>query len=180
MENRRVCMAEMDPRQRGLFAAAWTVGFLAAFAPSGAEAVILGATTGPRGAIYRHLHEKQPWFDDAEGQRIFPVFHVIGAAARGSGQEVLAAESSAPQEVVAFAWRSNTATQLVLANITPERRSVSLGVTDTSGATCRMLDETAFVAATAAPDWAKRAGDRLAGRIELAPYAVAFVTLGAV
>ena len=177
-ENRRVCMAEMDPRQRGLFAAAWTVGYLAAFAASGAEALILGTATGPRGVIYRRLDQKQPWFDQAEEQRVFPVFHVIAAAARGSGQEVLAAASSAPREVVAFAYRSGEATQLVLGNLTSERQSVSLGATDTSGATYHVLDETAFAAATATADWAKRDGDRLARRIELAPYAVAFVTLG--
>jgi hypothetical protein len=177
-ENRRVCMAEMDPRQRGLFAAAWTVGYLAAFAASGAEALILGTATGPRGAIYRRLDQKQPWFDEVEGPRVFPVFHVIAAAARASGQEVLAAESSAPREVVGFAWRGGETTQLLLANLTPRRQSVSLGATNTSGATYRVLDETAFDAATAAADWAKRAADRFAGRIELAPYAVAFVTLG--
>jgi hypothetical protein len=168
----------MDPRQRGLFAAAWTVGYLAAFAASGAEALIVGTATGPRGAIYRRLDQKQPWFDQAEGQRVFPVFHVIAAAARASGQEVLAVQSSARREVVGFAWRSGRATQLVLANTTPGRQSASLGGTDISGATYRVLDETAFDAATATVDWAARAGDRLAGRIELAPYAVAFVTLG--
>jgi hypothetical protein len=179
-ENRRVCMAEMDPRQRGLFAAAWTVGYLAAFAASGAEAVILGTATGPRGVIYRRFHEKQPWFDDADGQRIFPLFHVVAAAARGSGQEVLAAESSAPHQVAAFAYRSGEATQLVLGNLTPRSRGVSLDINHTSGATYRLLDETTFVAATADPDWARGSGDRLAGRIELSPYAVAFVSLSAV
>jgi D-apionolactonase len=49
--NGRVCMAELDPRQRGLFAAAWSVGYLSAFAASGAEALVLGTPTGPKSTI---------------------------------------------------------------------------------------------------------------------------------
>ena len=51
--NERVCLADMDPRQRGLFGAAWTLGYVAAFARGGVEAVHLGAATGPAGMIYR-------------------------------------------------------------------------------------------------------------------------------
>ncbi len=61
-DNGRVCMAETDPRQRGLFGAAWTVGYLAALAASGAEAIVLGTAVGPRGAIHRRTPEAKPWF----------------------------------------------------------------------------------------------------------------------
>src|SRR3984885_6013178 len=50
--NIRQAMNGMDPRQRGLFAAAWTVGFVARFAQGGASALTLGGTTGPFGVAY--------------------------------------------------------------------------------------------------------------------------------
>src|SRR5579859_6463372 len=46
-DNQRVCLTKLDPRQRGLFAAAWTLGYVAALAPTGVEAISLGAPTGP-------------------------------------------------------------------------------------------------------------------------------------
>ena len=178
--NRRVCMAEADPRQRGLFGAAWTVGYLAAFARSGAEALVLGTATGPRGAIHRRLEEKQPWFDDAEGRRVYPLFHVIAAAAAASGLEALAVTASAPRLVAAVGWRHGKSRQLMLANLTAEGRSAALSGASLRGATCRMLDEAAFAAATAGPDWARHPGTPLGGnRLDLPPYAVAFVTLDA-
>jgi hypothetical protein len=177
--NGRICMAEMDPRQRALFAAAWTVGYLAAFAASGAEALVLGATTGPRGALYRALQQPQPWFDGAEGRRVYPVFHVIAAAAAASGQDVLAASSSAPRRIAAVAWRRQRATRLVLANLTPEDQRVALDGAFLAGATCRVLDAASFAAATTEVDWARRPGAPLRGnRIELPAYAVAFVAVG--
>src|SRR5262249_16112072 len=51
--NQRVCLAKMDPRQRGLFAAAWTLGYVAALARGGVEAISMGAPTGPAGMIHR-------------------------------------------------------------------------------------------------------------------------------
>ena len=45
--NGRVCLSDMDPRQRGLFGAAWTLGYVAALAPGGLTAITLGAATGP-------------------------------------------------------------------------------------------------------------------------------------
>src|SRR4029077_7181769 len=51
--NDRVCLTSDDPRQRGLFNAAWTLGYFAACGYGGVEAVALGATTGPLGFIHR-------------------------------------------------------------------------------------------------------------------------------
>jgi D-apionolactonase len=58
--NQRVCLAKMDPRQRGLFGAAWTLGYIAAFAYGGIEVVTMGAPTGPGGIIYRRSITSSP------------------------------------------------------------------------------------------------------------------------
>jgi D-apionolactonase len=177
--NGRVCMAELDPRQRGLFAAAWSVGYLSAFAASGAEAVILGTPTGPRGAIYRRLTEPQPWFDDVEPPRVYPLYHVIAAAAAASGCDIQAVTSSAPRRVAALGWRAGKTTRLILANLTPDDVHVRLAGEPLSGATCRLLDDTAFATASAEPNWADHPGKPLNAKgMALGPYAVAFVRLG--
>ncbi len=68
----------------------------------------------------------------------------------------------------------------MLANLTAEGRSAALSGASLRGATCRMLDEAAFAAATVRPDWARHTGTPLGGnRLDLPPYAVAFVTLDA-
>ena len=168
-DNRRVCMADMDPRQRGLFGAAWTVGYLAAFAASGAEAILLGTATGPRGAIHRRLDQPMPWFDEGGGgRRVYPLFHVIAAAAAASGAELLGARSSAPRRVAALGWHGADGTRLLVANLTAETQRVALSGAAAAGAAGRMLDAAAFAAATAGPDWAKQPGTPLAGgRLEL-------------
>ena len=178
--NGRICMAEMDPRQRGLFGASWTVGYLAAFAASGAESLIMGTATGPRGAIYRRLESSQPWFDEAGPPRVYPVFHVIAAAAAASGRDVVTASVSEPGKIAALAWREERMTKLVLANLTPGDQRVVVQGAPLSDANCHMLDKTTFAAATAGPDWRKGDGVRLdSSGVALSPYAVAFVTLGA-
>ena len=58
-DNGRVCLSRIDPRQRGLFNAAWTLAYIAAFARGGVEAIALGAPTGPFGYIYRP-HRRSP------------------------------------------------------------------------------------------------------------------------
>ena len=175
--NGRICMAEADPRHRGLFGAAWTVGYLAAAAASGAEAVILGAATGPRGAIHRRLAQPLPWFDDGPDRRLYPLFHVLSAAASASEAKLLATQSNAPDRVVALAWLEGKAARLLLANVTAEEQPVALSGARLADATCRMLDADAFGAATASPDWAKEPPRPLpSARVALSPYAVAFVT----
>jgi hypothetical protein len=177
LKSARVCMAENDQRQRGLFGAAWTVGYLAALATSGAEAIVLGTAVGARGAIYRHSAEPQPWFDCAAGQRVYPLFHVIKAAASASGRQVLATSSSAPRRVAAIAWEDANATKLLLANLTPEVEHVAFDDAFRRRATCQMLDEAAFSTASAESNWALHPGKALAeDRINLPPYAVAFIS----
>lgn len=179
-DGRRVCLAENDPRQRGLFGAAWTVGYLAMLAGSGAEAIVLGTAVGPRGAIYRHTTEPQPWFDSAAGTRLYPVFHVTKAAASASGNVALAAASSAPRRVAALGWRKGTAVTLLVANLTADNQQVQFDdAVSAAGGCCSVLDETTFVAATAEPEWVARSGKPLKEPlIKLPAYAVGFVSLG--
>ena len=58
--NQRVCLAKMDPRMRGLFGAAWLLGYIATLARTGIEALTIGAPSGPLGIIYRRSADAQP------------------------------------------------------------------------------------------------------------------------
>src|SRR5882672_2535658 len=59
-DNVRICLTKLDPRQRGVFAAAWTLGYVATLAHAGVQAIALGAPTGPLGSIYRKDQHRQP------------------------------------------------------------------------------------------------------------------------
>src|ERR1700751_4108680 len=65
--NIRQAMNRMDPRQRGLFAGAWSVGFVAQFAKCGASGITLGEAVGELGIVYGKTDYPQPWFDENGG-----------------------------------------------------------------------------------------------------------------
>ncbi|HEX6093756.1 MAG TPA: hypothetical protein VFZ07_10415, partial [Dongiaceae bacterium] len=97
-DNQRICLADRDPRHRGLFGAAWTLGYIAAFARGGIEAVNLAAATGPRGLLYRPTDTPQPFFDEVK-RGFYPLYHVIAGLAAAAGKKQIAADSSAPTKV---------------------------------------------------------------------------------
>jgi D-apionolactonase len=79
-DNGQVCLSDIDPRQRGFFAAAWYLGYLSAASTAGVDTV----ATGSQGMIYRKLAHAQPWLDRG-GASVYPTFHVIaGLAVRGA------------------------------------------------------------------------------------------------
>ena len=67
----RIAMAKDDPRQRGLFAAAWAVGAWAEIAGEGGESLCLGMTQGPLAL--------------GSGSTLYPIHHVVRAAADLAG-----------------------------------------------------------------------------------------------
>ncbi|HYL18389.1 MAG TPA: hypothetical protein VEV20_06895 [Burkholderiales bacterium] len=101
--NERVCLPKMDPRQRGVFSAAWTLGYIATFARTDVESISLAAPSGPLGIMYRKTDYSQPWYDGATGAAVYPVYHVISGLARGAGQKLVAADSSDTAKVKCLA-----------------------------------------------------------------------------
>jgi D-apionolactonase len=172
--NGRVCLSNMDPRQRGLFGAAWTLGYVAALAPGGLSAMTLGAATGPAGMICRRTNYVQPYFDETDGALVYPVYHVVAGLSAVSGGKLVAAKSSAPGKVAALACRAKAGTVLWLANLTDEARTAKVSGFS-GGALLHMLDEGSFVAATRDAGYLAKGGKVLkkVGAVELAPYAVA-------
>ncbi len=159
-DNGRVCLSDVDPRQRGLFAAAWNLGLFAAAARGRLDAVALGSVTGPQGAI------------SSEG--IHPVYHVLAGLGGAGRAKRIEAESSAPGKIAALAHRSKSGPVLWLANLTAEKQMAKVSGFS-GGAGVRMLDESSFSALTRDPAYLMRAGTRVkkVSSLELGAYAVA-------
>jgi D-apionolactonase len=177
-ENRRVAMAINDPRQRGLFGAAWNLGYAARIAEAGAEALTLSAPVGACGVVYARTGFPQPWFDEV-GAGVYPLYHVLRDLAQAAGKSQLGAASSRPGAVQALAWRDNGRLVLWLANLTGQEQSVAVAGSPAGQATIARLDLERFVTATSGPDGLARTKTSGApGPVGLGPYAVVRLEFG--
>jgi hypothetical protein len=174
--DRRICLASNDPRHRGLYGAAWTLGLIAPLAYGGVQQVCAGAATGPTGIIYRRLKYPQPYFDDLRGPAVYPLYHVVASLAQARGAKLMGAEV-AGDGIAALGYASRSDRTLWLANLSGESRKVK--VTGFNGpARIHLLDETSFERATTQADYFSEGGRALKklSTVELAPYAVARFT----
>lgn len=104
-DGRRVAMADRDPRQQGRFAAAWTVGYVAALTNAGLDALALHHAGGPSGLL------------DAQG-RSLPVYDIMRALAASSGQPGIAIDGL-PPSVAGVAWQDDAGVRIgIVANLT--------------------------------------------------------------
>jgi hypothetical protein len=151
----RVTMAERDPRQRGLFAAAWMIGYAARLGEAGVEAFTGAALTGDFGLL------------DEDGTP-HPVFHAARMLASIAGWQRRACRSSAEDRVLTvLASSPEGGSTLLLANLTPEPQAVELPF----GGWCTLLDETILI-----PERRDALPEAMTGRLlRLRPYAVARV-----
>ena len=175
LANIRIAFARQDPRHRGLFGAAFALGYLARAARSGIDAVCFGALTGPFGLVHRRMEDDRPWFDAQPAGSVYPLYHVVLPIAEADGAAVLPADSSDEKRVLALAYRrGDSGSDLWLANLTAEPQPVRLTGAALGTATIKTLDASTFARATLDPDgFAAAAGEPQAGPVELAPYAVA-------
>jgi len=176
-ENRRVAMAINDPRQRGLFGAAWNLGYAARMAAAGVEALTLSAPVGAFGVVYARTDFPQPWFDQ-RGEGVYPLYHVIRGLAAAAGLPQLTTGISNGSAVQAIAYRNDGGTVLWLANVTGGPQRVSLtGLPVVRGRIAR-LDLERFLSATSGPDGlARTEASGPVGSVDLDAYAVARVEL---
>jgi len=97
-----------DPRQSAAFAAAWTLGFVAAAAEAGFASLTFYELTGPRGVM--------------EGGESFPVLRALLDLA--AWPDVLLAHSRRPERVRVLAVGSRGSVRIFLANVTTEPHPV--------------------------------------------------------
>jgi D-apionolactonase len=176
-DNERICLVNADPRMRGLFGAAWLLGYIASFARSGIQALTIGAPTGPLGVIYRKTQDRQPYYDALNGPAVFPGFHVVTGLMNSAGQNLVDATSSDEQKVCCLAHRGKNGTALWVANLTAENQNVKIkaGKGPIVGT---ILDETSFRTATTKPLVFQQSWKPMRSSISMKPYAVAIISIG--
>jgi hypothetical protein len=153
----RLAMAQDDPRQDGLFAAAWMIGVAEAVAGRPVEYVALGAPYGPFGLV-------------AAGSRgaVRPVYHAFAALAGLSGRPQR--RLHLPEGVRGIAADTDDGVRAVIANCTAAPVDLDPG----PRALVAVLDASSFAAAAVDRDWWRHAR-RAAGPMRLGAYGVAIV-----
>ncbi|MBL8598957.1 MAG: hypothetical protein JNL14_14575 [Devosia sp.] len=169
----RVTMARTDPRHRGLFGAAWHLGYLSQVAVGGVEAATVASPVGEFGIAYRKLPNEQPWFDRAKGAKVYPVYHVIRGLAAAAGAKRVESQSSDTERVRAVAWRRGRATCVWFANLRDMPVQVRLPDLPKGEASLMMLDEETFEAAARDALFCDTGAPFNGSEIDLRPFAVA-------
>lgn len=164
----------VDARQRGLFGSAWLLASTARWAKSGLEVLTLLEPFGAYGVVYRREDYPQPWYDETDAARAYPLYAVLHALLRGGSPELRHADSADPERVVAMAQQAGGGTALWLANITATPQTVRLhGVPE--GARATVLDSDTFVSAVTGPEgfWQREVRPLDGDTLRLTGYAVA-------
>ncbi len=179
-DNGRITMVRMDPRHRGLFGAAWTLGMIAELARGGVRAVSPAALVGEFGIVHRRLPYAQPFFDDLGRAAVYPVYHVIAGMARAAGRPCIETLSSDRTRVLGVAFReADGGASLWLANLRDSAQRVSVSGAG-AGTIISRLDESTFEAAALDPRFLASDGDAQgANEIEIGAHGVVRLRLGA-
>jgi len=177
-EQVRMAMAHCDPRQRGLFGAAWALGALAATAGLAVERIALAAPAGPFGLVYRPMPVPQPAYDDRArdgAALVYPIYHVLRGLSDSRNARRMKVTSSAPLRVAGLAYASDQGTIVWLANLSAAPETVAIA--GANGA-CTKLELEHLEDAAAAPNWFETALEtELEGQLELGAYGVARIRL---
>lgn len=170
IQQRRIAMAGADPRQRGLFAAAWAVGAVAATHGHGVSSMALSAFVGPFGVIHRPEAWPQPLYDGAD--MVYPLFHVVRFLAAMGGAARLSL-AGMEESVVGVGAAGPSETRLLLANLGAGACHMQLA----HRAEIRTLDAESFAAAIRNPAWLDESDARQGAEVMLNPFSVAFLTM---
>jgi hypothetical protein len=114
-DNIRQAMNGNDPRQRGLFGAAWNLGYFADFASGGAAAIALGAAAGPFGLVALDAD----FAPDGFAGGIYPAFHVLRGLARLRSAPIRRLDLDPSGPVTALAAETVDGIEIWVANTCP-------------------------------------------------------------
>jgi hypothetical protein len=175
MENslqNRIAMAEADPRQRGLFAAAWAVGAVAATEGHKVSSLALSTLVGPFGAIHRREAWAQPGYQESGTVMVYPIFHVLRFMSIMGGAPRLLMRS-AGNGIVGVASQDHSHTRLTMANLGTEVSHVRLP----RDAEILLLNADNFQSAIHDPQWLDTGQANQGPNVALTPMSVAFVRM---
>jgi hypothetical protein len=175
MENslqNRIAMAGADPRQRGLFAAAWAVGAVAATEGHKVSSLALSALVGPFGAIHRREAWAQPGYQESRTAMVYPIFHVLRfMSAMGGAPRLLM--RSAGNGVVGVASEDRSHIRVIVANLGADVSHIRLP----HAADIRFLNADSFRSAIHDPQWLDTSEPNHGSNMALTPLSVAFLRM---
>ncbi len=175
MENARqsrIAMAGADPRQRGLFAAAWAVGAVAATDGYNVSSLALSAFVGPFGVTHSDDAWGQPQYQEAG--MVYPLFHVVRFLSAMGGRGRLSLPGL-PNGTTGVACAEPSGTHLILANLGTMAWRIRLP----HKADVRYLNGRTFPAAIADPHWLDTSEPEHVSDVTLEPLGTAFVKMPA-
>lgn len=175
--NVRIAFARQDPRQRGLFGAAFALGYFCRAVEAGIDSVCIGAPTGPFGLIHRRTEYPQPWFDAQSEPAVYPLFHPLMALARANGAPTFSVRSSDPKRVLGLGYEHGKQKRLIwLANLTADPQTVHVPRAVAGSTTVKQLDSTNAAAAALDPAAFTENQRAIPGSVlTLGPFAVAAI-----
>ncbi len=142
---------EVDPRQMSLFGAAWTVGSVKRLTESGAGSLTYYETTGWRGVMEIDAGSPPAASFPSWPGMVFPTYHVLADLADWGGGDLLDCRSSDPLAVNALAARAGGLLHLLVANMTPRERRVTLTPIKAGRVEVRRLNDDNAIAAGVHP-----------------------------
>lgn len=172
-ENERVCLAKVDPRQFGLFGAAWLLGLAAATAQAGLSSVGLASISGPQGLIRR---EQTAGPQQYPTTKVAPAYHVLTGLAARRSNACISTTCDNPCKLATLAIETDAGPELWLANLTAEKQRIRADGLHKKSEIHR-IDSTHF-SAVAQADFLAMPGTKVDGAagFTLAPYATARIS----
>lgn len=157
---RRTTLARNDPRCRGLFGAAWSLGYVAQLAAAGVEVVTLMSLTEDSGVLE----------DLPSGLVLHPTYFLLSRFADPAGVRELVIDD--PSSITGLAISTDHQVELLLANLTARTIEVELAGLPASG-NVAIMDATHWDSFRAHPDpWTATRRQVRSSRHVLGPYAV--------
>jgi D-apionolactonase len=159
---RRVALAKQDPRCRGLFGAAWGLGYISQFTLAGADAITIMSLTGHSGIVAR-----------VDENRLIrhPIYFLLKRCCAPA--RVCSVSVSDPSRIAALALSREGKRELLLANLTGDAVAVVL---DGWAASARpsIMDVQSWESFSSVPDaWDAARQSSPFSRLRLEAYAIA-------
>lgn len=168
--------ASVDHRQMSLLAGAWTLGSVAGLALAGATSCTYFESVGWKGVLERDRGSPMPDHFPSRPRMVFPIYHVLADILQAKHGDVLDVEipENDPPWLAALALRTPHHSHLLVANLTPSSRRVTVQGLAGIAFDLRTLDDRTALLAAFDPARFRTAQTEVRGavlQLDLGPYA---------
>lgn len=118
--------ANVDARQRTMFAAGWTIGSVKHLSQSGAKSATYFETVGCKGIMESSQGSLYPKLFPSQPEDVFPVYHVLKEISDFAGENVRLVTSSDAMSVLGLCLEKGQRRRVLVTNLTNQRQSVIL------------------------------------------------------